>query len=294
VKFAVTVVSPPGYIQSAAFHEVAETIHYGLRSLGHDSVVTTEGALPGRRHIVLGCNLLPHYPLPLAPDAILYNLEQVQPLPRTSPLAAGPGWIGPALLDIFRRRVVWDYNRQNAARLEALGVKVAHVVPIGYVPELTRIQPSPDPDIEILFIGDLNRRRQAIIDQMRAAGLRVEAVSGVYGQERDTLIGRARLLLNVHFYEAKVLEMVRISYLLANGCAVLSERGADREEDDSLAGGVAFAGYAHLARRASELIGAGDERQRLALRGFEIMSARPAARYLGPALPSDPCTSGPR
>ena len=29
-----------------------------LRALGHDSVITTDGALPGRRHIVLGSNLL--------------------------------------------------------------------------------------------------------------------------------------------------------------------------------------------------------------------------------------------
>ena len=78
MKFAVTVVSPPGYVHCAAFNEIAETIHHGLRSLGHDSVLTTEGALADRRHIVLGSNLLLHYPLPLARDAILYNLEQVQ------------------------------------------------------------------------------------------------------------------------------------------------------------------------------------------------------------------------
>src|SRR3989344_4886862 len=101
MKFAVTVVSPPGYIHSAAFNEAAETIHYGLRSLGHDSVLTTEGMLPGRRHIVLGSNLLPRYQLPFAHDAILYNLEQVE---------VGSPWFRHELIDIFRRHVLWDYS----------------------------------------------------------------------------------------------------------------------------------------------------------------------------------------
>ena len=92
MKFAVTVVAPPGYPHAAAFLELAETMHAALTALGHDSVLTTEGQLPGRRHIVLGANLLPGYPLPLAPDAILYNLEQVQ---------MGSSWFRPELLDLL-------------------------------------------------------------------------------------------------------------------------------------------------------------------------------------------------
>jgi hypothetical protein len=278
MKLAVTVVSPPGYIHSAAFNEVAETIHYGLRSLGHDSVLTTEGALPGRLHIVLGSNLLPQYPLPLARDAILYNLEQVE---------VGSNWFRAELIDTLRRHVLWDYSKANAAALDALGVQVSHVVPIGYVKELTRIQFAPERDIDVLFFGSMNPRRKEIIDRMSAAGLRVGAAFGVYGKERDALIGRAKLLLNVHFYDAKVLEMVRISYLLANRCAVLSERSSDPAEDETLAEGMAFADYEHLVQRARELIDAPDERERLARRGFEIMSARPVVEYLRAALAQD-------
>lgn len=274
-KFAVTVISPPGYLHSAAFGEIAETLHYGLRSLGYDSVLTTEGALAGRQHIVLGSNLLPHYPLSLAGDAILYNLEQVD---------VGSSWFRPELIDIFRRYTLWDYSERNAAALEALGVKVARVVPVGYAKEMTRLQLAADPDIDVLFFGSMNARRQKIIDEMRAAGLRIETAIGVYGEARDALIERSKLILNVHFYEAKVLESVRLSYLLANRCAVLSEHGCDPLEDDAFADGVAFADYQHLAQRARALIDAPDERKRLALRGFEIMCARLTSEYLRAAL----------
>ena len=65
---------------------------------------------------------------------------------------------------------------------------------------------------------------------------------------------------------------------------MLSERSSDPTEDETLAGGVAFADYQDLARRAGDLIDAPDERERMARHGFEIMSARPAAQYLRAAL----------
>jgi len=275
VNYAVTVVSPPGYIHSAAFREVAETVHHGLESLGHDSVLTTQTMLPGRRHIVLGSNLLPDYPLPLAEDAILYNLEQVD---------TDSDWIRPELLDLLGRYEVWDYSERNAKALRELGVGAARVVPIGYVPELTRITPVAQPDVDVLFFGSVNARRQRVIDSMRALGLRVEAVFGVYATDRDALIARSKLVLNVHFYEAKVLEMTRISYLLANRVAVLSEGSSSPAEDAALAGGVAFVPYVQLAPRAAELIADSEQRRRLADRGFELMSDRPEREYLRAAL----------
>lgn len=275
MKFAVTVVAPPGYPHSAAFLEVAETMHVALTALGHDSLLTTEGQVPGRQNIVLGCNLLLNHPLPLAPDAILYNLEQVQ---------MGSSWFRPELLELFRRYTLWDYSRRNVDALDALGVKVARLVPVGYVPQLTRIEQARDLDIDVLFFGSLNARRIAVIESLRAAGLRAEAVFGAYGKERDALIARAKVVLNVHFYEAKVLEMVRISYLLANRCCVLSETSADPDEDDALAEGVAFAAYDDLVARARELVADGALRRRFAERGFELMRARPATEYLRAAL----------
>jgi hypothetical protein len=275
MRYAVTVVSPPGYVHSAAFAEVAESIHFGLEALGHDSVITAEGALPGRRHIVLGTNLLPHAGMRLAPDAILYNLEQVEP---------GSPWFPQQSLDVLRSFAVWDYSARNAHVLERLGVEVSRVVPIGYAPQLSRIVPAAERDIDVLFVGSMNARRNQALEAMKAAGLNVVAVFGVYGAARDALIGRSKLVLNVHYYESKVLEMVRISYLLANRCAVLSEHSSDGDEDAALGDGLAFADYAALAGRARELVDSPKQRGAIAERGFEIMRSRPSAGYLHAAL----------
>jgi hypothetical protein len=275
MKFAITVVSPPGYVHSAAFHEVAESLHYGLKTLGHESVITTQAKLSGYQHIVLGANLLPYYPLPLASDAIIYNLEQIHD---------GSEWIRPELINIFRRYSVWDYSEKNFAALQALGILVKKIVPIGYTKELSRIQLSSERDIDVLFVGSINQRRQNILEKLSQKGLRVTVAFGLFGKERDKLIGRAKLLINIHYYESKVLEMVRISYLLANRCTVLSEYSSNSNEDIALSEGVAFAHYDHLVQRACELVTCPDERDRLAQRGFELISNRPIAAYLQEAL----------
>lgn len=92
---------------------------------------------------------------------------------------------------------MWDYSAANVARLAALGVAALHV-PIGYHPVLARIERAAE-DLDVLFYGSLNERREAVLDGLEARGLQVASVFGVYGAERDALIARAKLVLNVHY-----------------------------------------------------------------------------------------------
>ena len=278
LKLAVSIVSPPGYLHSEAFREVGETLQGAASALGHDAVLTTELSLPGRRHIVLGSNLLAGMGVRPAPGSILYNLEQVQ---------AGSSWMRPQLLELFREFPVWDYSARNVDRWVELGVPRPRCVPIGTIPEMTRI-PSRAAEIDVLFYGSMNERRQKIIDALRARGVRVEAVFGAYGAPRDHLISVSRLILNLHYYEARVFEIVRVSYLLANRRAVVSERGADPQEEAEFEPGVAFAAYAELVDRCVDLLARPDERARLADEGHAIMSRRSAPAYLQEALSALP------
>ncbi len=279
--YSIVIVQPPGYPHSAAFSEVAELLLHGLRRLGHDAVLGAAPS-PGRRPIVLGSNLLPGHPIPLPADAILYNLEQIDP---------GSAWITPALVDLFRRHEVWDYSPRNAARYPALGLPAPRVVPLGWVPELERIAPLAE-DVDVLFYGCQNARRLASLDALRARGLRVETLFGVYGAERDRWIARSKLVLNVHFFEAKVFEIVRVSYLLANGRCVVSERGSDPAEEAPFEDAVAFAPYEGLVDRCVELLARPDELRRRGERGREVMSARPVElalrRVLEPGSQGEP------
>src|SRR5262249_55443542 len=96
-------------------------------------------------------------------------------------------------------------------------------VPIGYVTELSRIPVAQPQDIDVLFYGSLNERRNSILNRLSDAGLKVQVAFGVYGRQRDDLIARSKLVLNIHYYESKIFEIVRVSYLLANSKAVVTE-----------------------------------------------------------------------
>ena len=274
MKYAVCVATPPDYPHSEAFREVAVTLHDGMQALGHDVILAGEPASPGRRVIVLGVNLLRHATTAAAADSILYNLEQVSP---ESP------WFPEETIERLRRRPVWDYSERNIAALAALGIRGVRHVPIGYVAALTRIADTTE-DIDVLFIGSLNERRLLVLEALRLRGLRVETVFGVYGAARDALVARARIVLNIHFYKARVFEVVRVSYLLANRRFVVSEYGADLDEEGAFSEGVAFAEYDELVDICVHYLERPALRQQIAAQGLALMRGRDVRPYLRRAL----------
>jgi hypothetical protein len=115
---------------------------------------------------------------------------------------------------------VWDHTLRNIEKWKAMNrLHAPSHVPLGYVPELSRIKASQAQDIDVLFYGSLNERRTAILNALKNAGLKVHTVFGVYGEQRDESIARCKVVLNIHFYETRVFEFVRIAYLLANSKA---------------------------------------------------------------------------
>ena len=223
-KFAVVLICPSGYIHSLALLEIAETINFALLNLGFDSILTDAHESPDRRNIILGGHLLndvSEYFIPK--DAIIYNFEQIDP---SSP------WLEANYLNLLKSHEVWDYSKINIKALKKLNVSNITHVPLGYVNQLKRIQLQSNPDIDVLFYGSLNDRRSKIINDLKSANLNVVSLFGVYGAERDELISRSKIVLNIHFYDSKVFEIARISYLLSNGVCVVSESGNDPIENE--------------------------------------------------------------
>lgn len=223
-KFAVVLICPTGYIHSLALLEIAETIHFALLNLGFDSILTDAHESLGRRNIILGGHLLNEASEYLVPeDAIIYNFEQIDP---SSP------WLETNYLKLLKSHEVWDYSKINIVALKKLNISNITHVPLGYVNQLKRIKLHDNPDIDVLFYGSLNDRRSKIIDDLKSANLNVVSLFGVYGAERDELISRSKIVLNIHFYDSKVFEIARISYLLSNGVCVVSESGNDPIENE--------------------------------------------------------------
>lgn len=262
-------------MHSRCFEEVALGLKEAFAALGFEAPVVTDPAHINGRAVVLGANLLPRITSPLPPGLILYNLEQVD---ENSP------WLKSGYADFLKRYPVWDYSARNIERLKSCGIDAA-LCGIGYMPGLTRIPPAQE-DIDVLFIGSMNPRRMQLLEQIARRGMLVKGLSGLYGEERDALVARAKIILNIHHYDAQLFEIVRVSYLLANRKCVVSETGRDVELETPLAEGVAFTDAAGLADTCFDLLQHPEKRTAFGERGFACFSALSQVPMLKRALGS--------
>ena len=263
-RVRVVIVSPEGYVHSEAFAEVAETLCLGLRGVGLDAEVVSNRFDPAAVNLVLGWHLLSDQALP--PRCILYNLEQLDEKNQV---------LRSRLTNLADRCEVWDYSQRNIRILHQGGFPAAiRHVPIGTMPSLSRISSAPQQDIDVLFYGSINARRARVIEALKAAGLEVKAVFGVYGAARDALIARAKVILNLHFYDASIFEMVRTSYLWINRKAVVAECHNATEIEEDLKEAASFVPYDQLVGACQRLVADAALRKGLERRAFEIMSKR--------------------
>ena len=273
----VVLVQPAGFPDSGVFVEVAETLQGGFRALGYKVSVSANVLRFNVPVILLGAHLMTEtdaYRLPVG--TIIYNLEQI----RAGAWAANPGYF-----DILRRHTVWDYDARNVeAIVDATGNRNVYHVPIGYVPEMTRIAPAPVQDIDVLFYGSVTPRRHAVLETLAATGLNTHVAFRVYGAERDALIARAKLVLNLHAYDNWGFEIVRVSYLLANRAAVVCEAVSTEEIDADLRGAVYAAPYDSLVDACASLVRDEPARRRLVEAGFAAFSQRDEVALLRQAL----------
>jgi hypothetical protein len=279
------IVSPTRYGHSEAFSEIAQALHFGMASLGVEAPIVRDSWDIRGTPVVLGAHLLLDYPQrnPLPDDAILYNLEQVDPDSDHFPQV---------YLDLLRRYRIWDYSPRNIEQLESMGVPDAQLCQIGFAPELVRIPDRAHQDIDVLFYGSLNPRRRRVLNQLNEQGLKVMVLQGIYGAERDAWIARSKIVLNIHYFEAKVLEVVRLSYLLSNRRFVISERGKDTSLEAPYEHGMVLDSYEMLVPQVMTWIQNPAARQAVAAEGQRLFAQRDQAAWLRPLLGLEPKESG--
>ena len=283
-KLQLVLIQPEGYQHSGALSELAETLIYGLDGLGANFQFAINELAHEATNIVLGAHLLDaHAMRDLPAETIIYNSEQIDDKST---------WIDGPYMDLLRRCTVWDYSEANIARLQQRGVNNVRFVPLGYVPQLTRIPAVATQDIDVLFYGAINERRKNILEALIARGLRIEFLAGVYREERDHYIARAKVVLNMHYYDASVFEIVRVSYLLANEKAVVAECGATTTLEPDIRDAVCAVPYDRLVDACAELVADANKRANLARRGFDVFSRRDERRILGEALGIPPAPEG--
>lgn len=258
-------VRPDGFAFAESWREAIEALHYGFAELGVDVPVRENHFGPEATPIVFGAHHLGEGgERKLPADAILYNFEQ---------LRDGYPRFQARYLALLRRFSVWDYSVRNIEYLQRSRTSPgAQHVPIGYVPQLSRIESSAR-DIDVLFFGVMTDRRRRVFEELSARGLEVRFLVGVFGRERDRWIARSKVVLNIHASSGGVFEYLRVLYLLANRKAVVTEPGEAGELDPQLMRGMEVVTYDRLVETCIRLAGDPDARRALAEAGYQYITA---------------------
>jgi hypothetical protein len=215
-SYRVCIIVPPGYKHSMCFAEVGFLIKHSLISCGIPCDIAVNDMAPDKINVILGWHLLDFKKEYLSFRYIPYQLEQLS-------LTTWNAFSRDALQVLSHAFSVWDYSEENIRFLKDQGIDALHL-PIGYHHSLEQVTQGSQKDIDVLFFGSVGERRQKVLNiLLHEKKVKLHALFGIYGRERDDYIARSKIILNIHFYPAKIFEAVRISYLLNNRCFVVSE-----------------------------------------------------------------------
>lgn len=169
---------------------------------------------------------------------------------------------------------VWDFSPLNVARCIGQGIANVCWVP-ARVPMDIFVCDSEmfnyhfgqhySDDIDVLFYGSESLRRREmfrILSKLPRCRVAFRYYT-LFGKEREDLIRRAKIVLNIHFWPGSALEAHRIEYACARGKCVISEPSADKVLDATYSKCVDFARYADIPSRVTHLLGNDEARLQL-------------------------------
>ena len=263
---------PEGYMPAFALVELGELIFYSIQELGRSVALQPNVIDPNALNILIGCHLLSKDLIPEIPtDTIIINTEQVY--------SGAADW-NPNTFEWISKFQVWDYSEKNILNLNALGITQVKHLKIGYQKELNRIKKIEAKDIDVLFYGSVNDRRGKILNALKESGLNVQHFFGVYGAEKDVLIQRSKVVLNLHFYDSQIFEIIRVFYLLTNSIAVVGEVNPTTFIDSIYLNGIYPAQYDALVESCHLLVKDSNQRIILEQRALDTIKKYPQKVFI--------------
>ncbi len=276
-QFNVCIIKPHNYIHSLAFLELGELITYSLRDLGHTSNLVYNKIEPYQTNIIIGCHLIDitqakHLPK----DTIVVNTEQINSSPTI--------WNN-TIIEWVNKFQTWDYSVKNIEAFKLFGIHHVQHLRIGYQKELNRIKPNNSKDIDVLFYGCINERRQRILNNLISAKVRLKSLFGIYGRDRDKWIERSKLIINIHYYESQIFEIIRTFYLFSNSVPVISEVNKTTSIESIYKPAIKPCEYNYLTSQTIELIQNPVALHQLGLNSLTEISKHPQKNFTESLLP---------
>ena len=274
--FNICIIKPKNFVHYLAFKEVAELLHFSLLKLKFKSYINFNNfdTNPQIKNIIFGAHLLTDDLINSVPNnSIIFNTEQI------GSLNLNKKWIN-RIIKLTKRNIeLWDYSDFNLQFMYNETKIKGKLFEIGYQQELNRISLSKSPDVDVLFYGAINERRKYIIDKLVENKIKVKCLFGVYGENRDKWIANSKLVLNMHMYDSKVFEIIRVFYLMTNSVPVVSEYEKNTKINNNYLNGFKASSYDGLVKNIINLIENKIARIELGNKGSALIKKYPQEEF---------------
>lgn len=136
---------------------------------------------------------------------------------------------------------IFDYSTLNVQFLQdkGLSLKQVYYTPISYIPHYAPTTPTTK-EYDVLFYGDANNERRKEYLAALKKKYKTKVISNIFGKELYNEISKAKLVVNIHYYEGALLETTRIYECLSRDALVVSESSSDIAEHQNLQNIVDF------------------------------------------------------
>lgn len=262
------------------FTELGDLILHSLSELGykvsinHNKFFSSENYL----NIVLGGHNLDIKILETLPKNIVFiNTEQIASL-ASSERSHYREWYK-RICFYAQHYPVWDYTSKNIEFFKQKDILNVKYLRLGFQRELKNIIQKSNKDIDVLFYGSMNDRRRKILEEMLAKGLKV-AYLFEFGKIRDEHIARAKIVLNLHYFDSEIFEIVRCFHLMSNGIAIVSEVNQNTIIDDCYRSGICGVPYEKLVDTCIELLKNEDKLDQLRHNALDTMLKLPQHKIM--------------
>ena len=108
--------------------------------------------------------------------------------------------------------------------------------------------------IEVLMYASKCKRREQIVQEFRDNDVDIMWVTDLHGSELRKLIVDAKIVINVHFYDASALELSRCIPAIAHGALVVSEPSKDADIDTMYGDMIIFTEVTRMVAKCLEYL----------------------------------------
>ncbi|WP_051273488.1 methyltransferase [Desulfotruncus alcoholivorax] len=209
---------------------VALLIEQTLKRFSFDNVVILDSepsSFEDKVHIVICPQMFTKLPL----QYIAFQMEQ----------SVSSRWFNKVYFDRLENSIaIMDYSLTNIKFLQEKKLSYRQIfwTPMSNIVDFSELLLAKqivdlsfvtEPEYDVVFYGDVNcPRRRKFLDCI-GKKFRLLILSEVFGEELYSQLKKARVVVNIHYYENALLETTRIFECLSLGLDVISEESSDME-----------------------------------------------------------------